>query len=1122
MPHTPQRQVSRGPGTVDPEFTSQVAVEQAGPAAVVQETEFERLERSLINIGSGLAGALGSLAQQQRSLGRMKDQAVARHERMIQSVRQGQVTRHRSLQQRRLQDVQNNQLELLLQAEQHHPEWLFRQSRIGFNNSASVEEQAMWSELLLESRKLADKFKVKEEQENENDIIQQFAMAGQTATVAVSEMVSNLQGDPSLQNELMGNGVGIHQRVQDWIISAAADAAPEIFNIARNDPDRELKLEQRDQLIAELVEKSLRVGDGVVRQHTRRSESTSLQTGTDLIGSQLLSYFEGKIGAEALFKSLEDTGRLHFNHLPEVEQERKLKQFLADSIEMATSGQFGTDVGEIETQVVDLVDKSGFNELEAISVFSNASDRLSEMVVNNYVSMAQEAKLSRTVEIPFLADDGTMQRRSVPDPQAHVTLSLPSDVDGRTEYDRLADRAIIEAGLDGDPSEMSPTQLAAVTRIRELAQELNEKGQSSLSDIVQQQNNIRGVLDGDLQASASDAYDHMILTRTFSNSDRLAPHQLRAILEQDKIIRAQERQALPKGVIAEPQSRLVWDGIAPLEFTPETRTLRRAVNEIEASAWDKPGNIHKIPDNLLGDMQQKWTRGNPEMMMDVMFFTSSLSESRQQEIYDSFGEGSSQTFALRNAIHSFKLAANNIELAAPLTDLMDRARQTMTTQDPNQFLAETTSFAELAGEENRTVASQAFAEVLSVAGLKTATERGGFLNALPNVNPANEHRTRMTDIQAAFMGPTKPIMDRMFGRWAVRIQRTNNTPVEAATWVMGQMRSEGFHIVNFDGEATMVQDIMQHFGSDDPRVRGAIGKDRRILTGFGTSKIQEETVRIQTFTERVAAYVKSPLLPWQRSVIQQALQLSPSETPRTVEEIYTRVPHIVNPNLFLDSRGNLVEGMTFVVSDGTNNDAQFTLRKTAADFGGVILQPLAFDGRLLPVARALQDVEYEGPDGEMHILRRDEPISLFTDQLFDSVVNDLDGPPANQQFVDDAMLDTSRRFDFGGIRAFAPSFRPFFGREPLMGRRSSITPLPGAGVLRENADGTVSSELSIGVNIGGREFVIPTLINGVEVSVEEAIKSARQRGLSNFPSFATIAEAERFAQQRTNALDQQR
>lgn len=1042
MPHAPQKHLPRGQGTVDPEFTSQVPVQQAGPAEVVQETPFERLERSLINIGTGLAGAAGSLAAQHRSLARMKDQAVARHEQMIQSVRQGTATRHASLQQRRLQEVRKTQNELLSRAEQHNPEWLFRQSRIGFNNSASAEEQAMWSQLLLGSRKLADQFKSSASQEHEDDIVQQYAMAGQTATVAVAEMVSNLQRNPDLQRELMGNGVGIHQRVQDWIISAASEAAPEIFKIDRNDPNRQLKEEQRDQLIAELVEKSLRVGDSVVRQHTQRSESTSFQTGTDLIAAQMLSYFEGKIGVQALAKSMEDTGTLHFNHLPEVEQQRKLKVFIADSIAMATSGMFGTDVGEIENRVAALVNEGIgtfvlqedgsqllvvdrlFNDLEAVSVLSDASSRLAEMSVGNFISLSQEAKLSRTVEIPFLADDGTMQRRSVPDPQAHVTLAAPSPVDGRTEYDRIADRALAESGLDMDASEMSQTQLAAATSIRDMAEQMNEAGQEALNDIILQQINIQGVLNGDPLADPKEAYNHMLRTRTFSGAEQLSPGQLRTVLDRAKILREADRAGAIKGEREGPdESREVWDGVSVLEFTPETRNLRRAVNEIEAAAWSTPSNIADLPANLLGDMQNQWTRGNPEQMMDVMFFAAALTESRQNELYASLGEGSPQSFALRIAVHNWKKQSNDLELLQPMDDMMDRARQTMALPTSDDFLQAITSFPRFSGEENRIVASAAFAEVLAVAGLDTKPERGGLVNILPNRNVSSEHKDRMTDIQAAYMGQTKKALDDMFGLWAIRVQRTDDGPIEAAIWVQGMMRSQGWHIVNYDGEPTMVQDIMQHFGPADPRARAAIGKKRLILTGLGTNITGEEVVPIETFQERVDAYVRSPLLPWQRIAIGDALKLAPSEIPLTIEEMYIRSPTIVNPALFRDSLGNFIGGMNFVISDATNSDAQQALRKTAEDWGGVIVQGTTHNGQLLPVIRALRDVEYLGPDGELHFLRRGEPISVFTDLLFDSVVLDRAGPPPRKQFVEDAMLDTSHRF----FETIIPSLPPFFG-----------------------------------------------------------------------------------------------
>ena len=130
MPPTPKRQVPRGPGSFVPDFTSQVAVQQAGPVATEQPTPFQQLEQTLLSIGSSVSGVVTTAAQNQRQLAAMKDRAVARSEQIIAGVRRSQVAVRSSLQQRRLQDVHNRQLELIARAEQHDPEWLHRQ-RLG-------------------------------------------------------------------------------------------------------------------------------------------------------------------------------------------------------------------------------------------------------------------------------------------------------------------------------------------------------------------------------------------------------------------------------------------------------------------------------------------------------------------------------------------------------------------------------------------------------------------------------------------------------------------------------------------------------------------------------------------------------------------------------------------------------------------------------------------------------------------------------------------------------------------------------------------------------------------------------------------------------------------------------
>lgn len=84
-----------------------------------------------------------------------------------------------------------------------------------------------------------------------------------------------------------------------------------------------------------------------------------------------------------------------------------------------------------------------------------------------------------------------------------------------------------------------------------------------------------------------------------------------------------------------------------------------------------------------------------------------------------------------------------------------------------------------------------------------------------------------------------------------------------------------------------------------------------------------------------------------------------------------------------------------------------------------------------------------------------------------------------------------------------------------------IKPLPGAGISVRNPDGSYSTERTIGVGIEGREYVIPTLLGGIQVSNEQAVKAARLHGFRNYPSFNTVREANEYATERTSALGRQ-
>jgi hypothetical protein len=72
----------------------------------------------------------------------------------------------------------------------------------------------------------------------------------------------------------------------------------------------------------------------------------------------------------------------------------------------------------------------------------------------------------------------------------------------------------------------------------------------------------------------------------------------------------------------------------------------------------------------------------------------------------------------------------------------------------------------------------------------------------------------------------------------------------------------------------------------------------------------------------------------------------------------------------------------------------------------------------------------------------------------------------------------------------------------------------------QNPDGSSSSELSITIEVGGRWFNIPSMVNGKQVSQEQAIESARSWAKKGWihPNFATVEEAEEAAGARSDYL----
>ena len=105
-----------------------------------------------------------------------------------------------------------------------------------------------------------------------------------------------------------------------------------------------------------------------------------------------------------------------------------------------------------------------------------------------------------------------------------------------------------------------------------------------------------------------------------------------------------------------------------------------------------------------------------------------------------------------------------------------------------------------------------------------------------------------------------------------------------------------------------------------------------------------------------------------------------------------------------------------------------------------------------------------------------------------------------------------------GIRTKEELAREVLALASQKGQLKDPDALPGAGTRVENPDGSFSTERTITVGMDGKFFVIPTLLDGKQVTPDQAVKAARIRGMKGYPSFATQEEADTYASGRSKSL----
>lgn len=92
--------------------------------------------------------------------------------------------------------------------------------------------------------------------------------------------------------------------------------------------------------------------------------------------------------------------------------------------------------------------------------------------------------------------------------------------------------------------------------------------------------------------------------------------------------------------------------------------------------------------------------------------------------------------------------------------------------------------------------------------------------------------------------------------------------------------------------------------------------------------------------------------------------------------------------------------------------------------------------------------------------------------------------------------------------------------QPVNPEQPKFKGFPSSHPFVTNKDGSKSNVKLATVGIGNKTFVIPTMVEGKDLPIKEAVKTAIDYGLTNYPSFSNPQDAESWSEKYHGSIDE--
>ncbi len=927
MPKTTPTPIERGPGSVSPNFTPPtVSVSTAAPQQQAGPTRFEKLRDAVTGIGGGIATALQGQARINSRLKTLKEESVRKVERDLNRAA-------RQLQNRRLETAEQARNQLLVEADKHGPEWLERKSRSAMLNASSSEESRLYQPVWQMARQ-----QIQREQEETEQ--QAFNMASRTTRTVAAQFAQRLAEEPELRAQLIGNGVGIAERVQNFLISESEAASPEAF-LTEGRTGTPAQTQNRDFLIHSLVQESFGIADSLRRDYDNQVTRSNVILGTQQIEADVSSALSGEQDPKRLSRQLEATLDERFGHAPDALKMDVARSIIRNQLQALAEGAFGLDaVSGIESAkevlTIQFKGQNLFTQQEA----NELSVRLLNTVrkTSRTVMEGEIAQITSSLDEYITMPDGTVVQR--PNPNALALMSEVDPITGTSQLDDAASGLLARMGLL--KSDLSSEEALIVGDVRALAAGLGADALKLGEDRQLALINHNLVLTGGANGDANDAYQFSMIRRT-----RVTPEA--AALDDSLIpLAADEVQALKSELLAiadtdpslglDRESILAWDG-QPLDFTPENASLNKALAISEAALWSDQGvqDQYGVPSELLNDKLIMLRGRNLEARLASLIFFDNLGGGRVGAFEDVITSGSLSS--QERAALVWSRTVTRLGPGIGSDEISDELRishidSILAAPDINEFFRRSGDFQE--DTPNITALSQAMVDIFS--------REGDFDPELGLRTPFSSNANVIAAMQKAFLSGNNAaarfVRQLAFAHKAIQPDATIE---ETAAHVYSFLHKEGYRWRQVNGNMRLVVDPFNYTGND--------GDDISDTINFSWLK---------------------PFIPEYRDFIQRAMGFKPFEVPETLADVFKKD----NANLFPSITDQPLPSFLFT------ERVQDRLLVSRADLGGFVLSATSSGGVDLPPVVTKFDATMNWPDGTTSIIPAGTPIAILNPDLY--------------------------------------------------------------------------------------------------------------------------------------------